>query len=416
MVAQGGAGGPTGHTECKTETIHYSNLGNGASGSPGQGGIQGIAGAAAPSDPGQFGYAQPGGDLMWVGNHGGRGGDGSAGAGGGGGAAGDNGNVYFWCGVGVPIRGGAGHNGNWGGCGGGGGDGGSSGGGAFAVVVADTTVDSAGLVLFGGTGGSGGGGGSSASGTSGESDGTSGSGGESTGKQCVSSAGPIVAGTGGAGGSGGQGGGGGGGAGGNGGPSVQLVTLADGALTMDANATVRYAGGRAGTGGTGGTGVQDNNAGPPGNGGVSADQMSIPLVYVVASASSSASNSPPSYAVDGNPDTAWNSGWIAPAWIELDLKHTVTLAKVRLLVAQDPAGPTTHQLYFGPTPAPTALIATLSQSTKDMQWLDVDLSGTTPTGRYLRVSTTASPSWVAWREIVAVLQPQSQQLVSGRRD
>jgi hypothetical protein len=185
---------------------------------------------------------------------------------------------------------------------------------------------------------------------------------------------------------------------------------------MDANATVRYAGGRAGTGGTGGTGVQDNNAGPPGNGGVSADQMSIPLVYVVASASSSASNSPPSYAVDGNPDTAWNSGWIAPAWIELDLKHTVTLAKVRLLVAQDPAGPTTHQLYFGPTPAPTALIATLSQSTKDMQWLDVDLSGTTPTGRYLRVSTTASPSWVAWREIVAVLQPQAQQLVSGRRD
>jgi hypothetical protein len=100
----GGAGGPTGHTECTTETIHYSNLGNGASGSPGQGGIQGTAGAAAPSDPGQFGYAQPGGDLMWMGNHGGRGGDGSAGAGGGGGAAGDNGNVYFWVGWACPYE------------------------------------------------------------------------------------------------------------------------------------------------------------------------------------------------------------------------------------------------------------------------------------------------------------------------
>jgi F5/8 type C domain len=405
IVAQGGAGGATGQTDCKIEEIHTSNLGNGASGSPGQEGIQGPAGVAAPTDPGQFSYTQPGGDLIWIGNHGGRGGDGSAGAGGGGGAAGDNGNVYFWCGVGQPIRGGAGHNGNSGGCGGGGGDGGSSGGGAFALVVADTPVGSAGLVLFGGAGGPGGGGGSSASGTSGGQDGTPGSGGESTGKICpVFPAGPIVAGTGGAGGFGGQGGGGGGGAGGNGGPSVQLVSLADGALTMDANATLRYAGGRAGTGGTGGTGVQDNNAGPPGNGGVSGHQMSIPLIYVSASASSSAKGTPPSYAVDGNPNTAWNSGGYPQAWIELDLKRTVTLAKVHLLVGQYPPGPTTHQLYFGPSPAPTALIATMSLSTTDMQWLDVDVSRSEPTGRYLRVLTTKSPSWVAWREIVVQTQ------------
>jgi F5/8 type C domain len=411
-VAAGGAGGATGHTECSEATPHYSDLSNGARGGDGQKGVQGPAGLAAPTDPGQFTYT-PGGDLVRVGNHGGRGGDGSAGAGGGGGAAGDNGDVSFWCLAFQPIRGGAGHNGGAGGCGGGGGGGGSSGGGAFALVVADTSVGSAGLVLFGGAGGPGGGGGSSAIGTSGVQDPSPGSTGESTGKICL--AGPINAGTGGQGGYGGDGGGGGGGAGGNGGPSVQLAALADGALTMDANAPLRYAGGRAGTGGTGGTGVQDNNAGPPGNGGSSGDQMSIPLVYVAASASSSASGNPPAYAVDGNPNTVWNSGGYAPAWIELDLKHTVSLAKVRLMVAQDPTGPTTHQLYFGPSPAPTALIATLSGSTTDMQWLDVDVPGQ-PSGRYLRVTTTASPSWVAWREIVAVLQPPAQQLVSGRRD
>jgi len=405
IVAQGGGGGATGQTECSNPQAVSGDLGNGARGGNGQDGVQGAAGAAAPTDPGQFTYAQPGGDLVWIGNHGDRGGDGSHGAGGGGGAAGDNGDIYFWCMATQPVRGGAGHNGGNGGCGGGGGGGGSSGGGAFALVAADTSVGSAGMVLVGGTGGPGGGGGSSADGTLGVHDDNWGSGGEATNsKNCGPVAVPVRrAGTGGQGGYGGKGGGGGGGAGGNGGPAIQLVFLADGALTMDANAPLRYGGGRAGTGGTGGTGVQDKNAGPPGNGGSSAETMSIPLVYVAATASSNASGSLQAYAVDGNPETAWNSGGGPPAWIELDLKRTVTLAKVHLLVGQLPAGPTTQQLYFGPSPAPTALIATLSGSTKDMQWLDIDVPGQ-PTGRYLRVLTTASPSWVAWREIIVQTQ------------
>ncbi len=292
MVAQGGAGGATGHTECSNPEAVSGDLGNGARGGNGQNGVQGAAGAAALTDPGQFTYAQPGGDLVWIGNHGGRGGDGSNGAGGGGGAAGDNGQIIYWCLAAQPVTGGAGHNGGAGGCGGGAGAGGNSGGGAFALVVADTSVGSAGLVLFGGAGGQGGRGGSSAKGTSGVHDDSWGSTGESTGNVCGT--GPSRnAGTGGQGGYGGDGGGGGGGGGGNGGPSIQLVSLADGALTMDANATLRYAGGRSGTGGTGGTGVQDNNAGPPGNGGASADQLSIPLlVHVSASASSSAPGAP----------------------------------------------------------------------------------------------------------------------------
>jgi hypothetical protein len=276
VVAQGGAGGATGATDCMNVITDYNNLSNGQRGGNGQDGVQGPAGAAAPTDPGQFTYDPSGGDLIWVGNQGGRGGDGSAGAGGGGGAAGDTADIYFWCGISQPILGGDGHQGGAGGCGGGAGGGGSSGGGAFALVVADTRVGSAGVVLFGGEGGEGGGGGSSSDGTLGVHDDSWGSGGQSTGKIC--SAGPINGGTGGQGGYGGKGGGGGGGGGGNGGPSIQLVSVADGALTMDANATLRYAGGRSGAGGNGGKGVQDNNAGPPGNGGVPAEKLSVPLI------------------------------------------------------------------------------------------------------------------------------------------
>jgi hypothetical protein len=403
VLAQGGAGGSAGNSACgpPPQVTGTGTLAAGQPGGNGQNGIEGPGGAAAPTDPGHFTYA-PSGDLVWVGNQGGGGGAGSPGAGGGGGAAGESRNVYyFFCPSNHYVLAGAGGNGNSGGCAGAGGGGGSSGGGTFALVVADTTVGSAGLALFGGVGGQGGGGGGGGAGALGW-QGGSGSTGQNTNNYC--NAGDIVAGTGGAGGNGGQGGGGGGGGGGNGGPSIQLVSLAQGALTMDATATLRYAGGRAGTGGSGGTGGQYQNAAAPGNGGSSAHDMSIPLIYLSASASSYSPGAPPADAVDGNPNTAWNSGGPPWAWIELDLKRTVTLAKVHLLVEQTPEGPTTHQLYFGPSPAPTVLIATLSQSTKDMQWLDVDVSDQNPTGRYLRVLTTVSPSWVAWREIVVQTQ------------
>jgi hypothetical protein len=39
-----------------------------------------------------------------------------------------------------------------------------------------------------------------------------------------------------------------------------------------------------------------------------------------------------------------------------------------------------------------------------MQWLEADIPDPKPSGRYLRVQTTTSPSWVAWREIVVVPQ------------
>jgi hypothetical protein len=47
---------------------------------------------------------------------------------------------------------------------------------------------------------------------------------------------------------------------------------------------------------------------------------------------------------------------------------------------------------------------TLFGTTSDMQWLEADVPDPKPSGRYLRVLTTASSTWVAWREIVVQTQ------------
>ncbi|WP_309892773.1 discoidin domain-containing protein [Archangium sp.] len=116
-------------------------------------------------------------------------------------------------------------------------------------------------------------------------------------------------------------------------------------------------------------------------------------------AKSSYMGTPPSSATDGDPSTQWNAGVGAPSWIEFDLGSTLELKKLRLLTSQWPSGTTTHNIYVGNAPAPTTLVKRLQGSTTDNTWLDVDLIGAGVSGRYVRVETTVSPGWVAWREI-----------------
>lgn len=123
------------------------------------------------------------------------------------------------------------------------------------------------------------------------------------------------------------------------------------------------------------------------------------VVPVSTSAKSSYAGTPPTSAADGDPNTQWNAGGYAPSWIEFDLGSTVEVKKLRLLTSQWPSGPTTHNIYVGNTPAPTTLFKSLQGSTTDNVWLDVDLIGAGANGRYVRVETTSSPGWVAWREI-----------------
>ncbi len=104
---------------------------------------------------------------------------------------------------------------------------------------------------------------------------------------------------------------------------------------------------------------------------------------------------------DGNPATIWNSGGYPTQSIRLDLGRTYALGKVRLLVAQSPSGSTNHTIYAGQDVNNLTQVAQIVRPTSDGDWLEVDLTNTKLPGgaRYVKVTTTQSPSWVAWKEI-----------------
>lgn len=130
---------------------------------------------------------------------------------------------------------------------------------------------------------------------------------------------------------------------------------------------------------------------------------SAPLVKVApASVTASGyldSSTMPAMAIDGNPDTHWVSGAFAKQWIEIDFGAPIALRSMRLLVNQAPSGQTTHVITGGMSPAPSSVLGTLSGSTAEKQWLTLTPSSSLPPTRYIRITTTASPSWVDWYEL-----------------
>lgn len=104
-----------------------------------------------------------------------------------------------------------------------------------------------------------------------------------------------------------------------------------------------------------------------------------------------------SHAINGNLNDLWSAGAFAPQWIQVDLGQAKAISRVRLLVDQLPDGHTTHEVYGGATPDTLTLLGTFDGDTSFHQWLE--LSSTASNIRYIKVSTTASPSWVGWAEI-----------------
>jgi hypothetical protein len=112
---------------------------------------------------------------------------------------------------------------------------------------------------------------------------------------------------------------------------------------------------------------------------------------------------PPGRVVDGNPDTAWNSGGYAPQVVQIDLEESSTIHSIRLLTGQSPAGDTEHIIFGWPLGEPEAEILHVFEGyTTDRQWLvytpDAPWEGIDRIG----VGTAASPSWVAWFEIEVI--------------
>ena len=71
-----------------------------------------------------------------------------------------------------------------------------------------------------------------------------------------------------------------------------------------------------------------------------------------------------------------------------------------LLTAQDPTGQTVHQVQVRNAQGGAFFtVATLSGATQAEQWLRWFPTKPLKGIRWVRIVTTASPSWVAWREV-----------------
>lgn len=120
----------------------------------------------------------------------------------------------------------------------------------------------------------------------------------------------------------------------------------------------------------------------------------LPLTVVNASGGWNEVNS----AVDGNPNTMWNSQGPAPQFIEVDLGSDRMFSRVRLLPAQSDPGYSVHRIIGKTSAGQEVNFTTYGNFTKDNQWIEIFNQLEIPV-RYVRVLTTQVNSWVAWREI-----------------
>jgi hypothetical protein len=105
-------------------------------------------------------------------------------------------------------------------------------------------------------------------------------------------------------------------------------------------------------------------------------------------------------AVDGLMANWWSAGGYPTQWIEIDLGAPVSIGRVRLFVLQYPDGPTTHRILTRATSGdPWDVQYTFAGATVDGQVLEHSPASAWTNVRYVRVETTASVSWVAWKEI-----------------
>jgi F5/8 type C domain len=126
-----------------------------------------------------------------------------------------------------------------------------------------------------------------------------------------------------------------------------------------------------------------------------ADQK-LSINPALVTANSTYKNEVPSNVVDGNIQTLWNSGKFPTQWIQFDLGEFKGISRVRLTVSQTPAGSTTHKVYMGNSTSTLELANSFTSYTSDGMTIEIPVQ---QGGRYLRIETSKSPSWVSWREI-----------------
>lgn len=116
-------------------------------------------------------------------------------------------------------------------------------------------------------------------------------------------------------------------------------------------------------------------------------------------------------AFDDDLDTIWNATDLPAQWIAIALNDLYLVERVDLVVAQTPAGPTTHLLWVDNGSGVRTLIGQYADfHTEDGQILTFEFNPPGPMKEVL-VQTLESPSWVAWREVRILgspLPPQNE--------
>lgn len=104
-------------------------------------------------------------------------------------------------------------------------------------------------------------------------------------------------------------------------------------------------------------------------------------------------------AIDGDVDSVWSSEQHPTQWFTIAFQDLYVIDAVELVVAQAPAGPTTHEVWVGNESGTRTLHKRIvGVHTEDGQTLRVPFDRPRIAKEVL-ILTTHSPSWVAWREV-----------------
>ena len=125
-----------------------------------------------------------------------------------------------------------------------------------------------------------------------------------------------------------------------------------------------------------------------------------PADSVSAKASVEIAGSPSGFAIDGDIESVWNSGDGPEQWLQLDFASPQNISRIRLFVGQYPAGETNHQVWINISNRETNLVQEFRGFTEDKQVLEFLPAQPLENVESVKIVTTVSPSWVAWREII----------------
>lgn len=132
------------------------------------------------------------------------------------------------------------------------------------------------------------------------------------------------------------------------------------------------------------------------------DEVPSDILPPSISASASRAENPATNAIDGDIETIWSSGQEPIQWIMLDLGAPKTVSAIRLHISQFPDGQTAHNIWVGADADQMTQAHLFKGFTTDPQVLEFIPSEPLENVRFIKIITTQSPSWVAWREIEVI--------------